>query len=171
MKKHQKKSKFRPSPATAAATTSKYLLSLQLPATSLTPQDRKVLAYLVSCGTSHKTVDTLDNHPVVFECKCFRCYMSFWALWDMSPNRQLIHDIIEVYEEQLLLFEERKRKKRKRKKKKGKRVCDHKEEVNVILIEENSHCCGCHGGQDSEEKGSMKKMITYLGDKIWYLLN
>ncbi|KAM1495328.1 hypothetical protein ACFX13_030399 [Malus domestica] len=28
--------------------------------------------------------------------------MSFWARWDVSPNRQLIHEILEAFEERLV---------------------------------------------------------------------
>lgn len=32
-------------------------------------------------------------------CGCFGCYKSFWARWDASPNRHLIHRIIDAVEE------------------------------------------------------------------------
>ncbi|RXH97722.1 hypothetical protein DVH24_010047 [Malus domestica] len=56
--------------------------------------------------------------------KGYRSYMSFWARWDASSNRQLIHEILEAYEERLV---EKKRsrnskvKKERRKANKGSR--------------------------------------------------
>jgi hypothetical protein len=32
-------------------------------------------------------------------CGCCGCYKSFWARWDASPNRHLIHRIIDAVEE------------------------------------------------------------------------
>ncbi|KAA8526560.1 hypothetical protein F0562_008237 [Nyssa sinensis] len=116
MKKLYSKGKVHPSlPAIADH------LSL-LPATILTltvalsPEDKQVLAYLISCsGTSNnfsghrKTAHKSGlhggggggDHPPQFHCNCFRCYMSYWVRWDTSPNRQLIHEILDAYEEGL----------------------------------------------------------------------
>ncbi|KAK8495761.1 hypothetical protein V6N13_121276 [Hibiscus sabdariffa] len=43
--------------------------------------------------TSHK--------PPVFHCDCFDCYTSYWLRWDSSPNLELIHQIIEAFEDYL----------------------------------------------------------------------
>ena len=37
----------------------------------------------------------------MFECNCFDCYTSYWFKWDSSPNRKLIHQAIEVFEDHL----------------------------------------------------------------------
>ncbi|KAK8537328.1 hypothetical protein V6N13_042261 [Hibiscus sabdariffa] len=44
-------------------------------------------------GSAHK--------PPVFDCDCFDCYTSFWFRWDSSPNRELIHHVIEAFEDHL----------------------------------------------------------------------
>ncbi|XVF02798.1 hypothetical protein REPUB_Repub04eG0205300 [Reevesia pubescens] len=46
-----------------------------------------------SGGSSHK--------PPVFDCDCFHCYTSYWFRWDSSPNRELIHQVIEAFEDHL----------------------------------------------------------------------
>ena len=37
----------------------------------------------------------------MFECNCFDCYTSYWFKWDSSPNHELIHQAIEVFEDHL----------------------------------------------------------------------
>ncbi|GMI99790.1 hypothetical protein like AT5G13090 [Hibiscus trionum] len=44
-------------------------------------------------GSAHK--------PPVFGCDCFDCYTSYWFRWDSSPNRELIHQVIEAFEDHL----------------------------------------------------------------------
>ncbi|KAL2483856.1 uncharacterized protein Fot_45300 [Forsythia ovata] len=115
MKKLYKKGTVHPTPPLV----SDQLLSF-LPATILTltaalsPEDREVLAYLISCSSTNfsnnyrkntqKTTSTTTaagcaDHRPSFNCYCFRCYMSYWVRWDSSPNRQLIHEIIDAFED------------------------------------------------------------------------
>ncbi|CAE5957250.1 unnamed protein product [Arabidopsis arenosa] len=87
----------------------------------LSPEDREVLAYLISTASysgdrnptsrlnktkAHKKAH-FDNHSPLFHCDCFSCYTSYWVRWDSSPSRQLIHEIIDAFEDSL----EKKRKK------------------------------------------------------------
>ncbi|XVF85312.1 hypothetical protein PTKIN_Ptkin17bG0107600 [Pterospermum kingtungense] len=37
----------------------------------------------------------------LFDCGCFECYTSYWFRWDSSPNRELIHQVIEAFEDHL----------------------------------------------------------------------
>ncbi|CAN6975816.1 unnamed protein product [Brassica rapa subsp. trilocularis] len=80
----------------------------------LSPEDKQVLAYLItrslktttttvnaggrrsSCGSNNK-----KTKAPVFDCECFDCYTSYWFRWDSSPNRELIHQIIEAFEDHL----------------------------------------------------------------------
>lgn len=39
------------------------------------------------------------NKVHIFECGCFDCYTRFWYRWDSSPNRDLIHQVIEAFED------------------------------------------------------------------------
>ncbi|KAG7033990.1 hypothetical protein SDJN02_03716, partial [Cucurbita argyrosperma subsp. argyrosperma] len=51
---------------------------------------------------SEPTAGKVDvDHAPLFDCDCFMCYRRYWARWDSSPNRQLIHEIIEAYEDGL----------------------------------------------------------------------
>ncbi|KAM0955867.1 hypothetical protein TB2_023774 [Malus domestica] len=134
-----------------------------------------------------------SHHPPTFQCDCFRCYMSFWARWDASPNRQLIHEILEAYEERLV---EKKRsrnsKVKKERRKANKSSGDHlgfgelghgdKKEVEegpqvvdagvvaaeVISGGESGDDEGCEVGVD---RGTMRRLVSSIGDKIWGLWN
>ncbi|GAB2280687.1 hypothetical protein Dimus_015313 [Dionaea muscipula] len=46
----------------------------------------------------------------LFDCGCFDCYTSYWIRWDSSPNRELIHQAIEAFEEHLATGEQSNRK-------------------------------------------------------------
>lgn len=87
----------------------------------LSLDDREVLAYMITRSlkstnnpsfihdeekkrSSKKlSFGTLHGHksPALFDCECFYCYTSFWFRWDSSPNRELIHQAIEEFEEHL----------------------------------------------------------------------
>ncbi|KAL0335942.1 UNVERIFIED_CONTAM: hypothetical protein Sradi_4806100 [Sesamum radiatum] len=76
----------------------------------LSLEDRQVLAYMItrslkSSNPSKKPSKKIDSHgrqsPALFDCDCFHCYTSFWFRWDSSPNRELIHQAIEAFEEHL----------------------------------------------------------------------
>ncbi|KAF3443373.1 hypothetical protein FNV43_RR13055 [Rhamnella rubrinervis] len=180
---------------------------------TLSPEDKEVLAYLISNNSGdfsgytkhiHKNNKTAgendagefsravkDDHPPVFHCDCFRCYKSFWARWDASENRQLIHEIIEGYEEEL---DKKKKRSSKRKKGRRKRLVQEEEEetedmgsVNGLEGDEKGgdetvSLEGCVGGGCDEdggvevdevgiEKGSMRRLVSFIGEKIWGVWN
>ncbi|KAG2300961.1 hypothetical protein Bca4012_008910 [Brassica carinata] len=128
MKKLYKKGTVHPSPPQIKSDDQ--LLSL-LPvaifslAAVLSPEDREVLAYLISTAsyssdrdptsrlnkTNPRKISHLDNHSPLFHCDCFSCYTSYWVRWDSSPSRQLIHEIIDAFEDSL---EEKKQTKKKK---------------------------------------------------------
>ncbi|KAL2519734.1 hypothetical protein Adt_15981 [Abeliophyllum distichum] len=82
-------------------------------------EDREVLAYMISRSlkSTNPPVFAADEKkkslkkspanghghksPASFDCECFDCYTSFWSRWDSSPNRELIHQAIEAFEEHL----------------------------------------------------------------------
>ncbi|KAJ6695033.1 F12F1.11-RELATED [Salix koriyanagi] len=94
-------------------------------ASVLSLEDREVLAYMIT--RSLKTTTTNNpfsilqdskkksskklqnnnnsqnsNHRApIFDCDCFDCYRSYWFRWDSSPNRELVHQVIEAFEEHL----------------------------------------------------------------------
>ncbi|KAL3818709.1 hypothetical protein ACJIZ3_004614 [Penstemon smallii] len=77
--------------------------------------EREVLAYMITRSlkstnpTQYKKNSSkkqfLDGHdhksPALFDCDCFDCYTSFWFRWDSSPNRELIHQAIEAFDDHL----------------------------------------------------------------------
>lgn len=102
-----------PAPDAALALLPAALLAL---AATLTAEEQEVLAYLLSgIGTggagaagggggagrrsSSSTRRHNGPHQPEMGCGCFGCYKSYWARWDASPNRHLIHHIIEAVEE------------------------------------------------------------------------
>ncbi|KAJ6695034.1 hypothetical protein OIU74_014223 [Salix koriyanagi] len=113
-------------------------------ASVLSLEDREVLAYMIT--RSLKTTTTNNpfsilqdskkksskklqnnnnsqnsNHRApIFDCDCFDCYRSYWFRWDSSPNRELVHQVIEAFEEHLTSGEmSRKNTKGKRRDKTG----------------------------------------------------
>ncbi|KAH8522455.1 hypothetical protein Peur_040962 [Populus x canadensis] len=116
-------------------------------ASVLSLEDREVLAYMIT--RSLKTTTTNNPSPYlqdskkksskkpqnnnnsqrsihiapIFDCDCFDCYISYWFRWDSSPNRELIHQVIEAFEEHLTSDEmSRKHTRGKRRDKAGRRV-------------------------------------------------
>lgn len=93
-------------------------------ASVLSLEDREVLAYMITrsmkttpiaCSSSSNPQDskkkslkkatnskpTGTHQPPMFDCECFDCYRSYWFKWDSSPNRELIHQAIEAFEDHL----------------------------------------------------------------------
>ncbi|XP_018442973.1 uncharacterized protein LOC108814842 isoform X1 [Raphanus sativus] len=135
--------------------------------TVLSAEEREVLAYLITRGTTatispdsnnKKTTKKKKsnksgrkNHkPPVFDCECFDCYTSYWLRWDSSPNRDLIHDIIDAFENHHLAATSgggggggedsvsgSKSKRGKKKEKPGRRVVVVEEVVEQPVIEES----------------------------------
>ncbi|KAF5746124.1 hypothetical protein HS088_TW06G00289 [Tripterygium wilfordii] len=203
-KKLYKNGKIHPSPLTdRSSLIPATILTL---ATGLSAEDREVLAYLISWNrtsttnnkfsdqrkasvkSSNRTRGCVDgnlHHSPVFECNCFRCYMNFWARWDASPNRQLIHEIIEAYEEGLFWENKNKSNTKRRKERGGKRVQDVKDKnsgktkmvdnkVGGVESMEGVVSCsdgGSGGSEDGVEDGSVRKIVSFIGEKIWGVWN
>lgn len=175
------KGKIHPSPT--PSTTTVHHLSL-LPfaiatlAVSLAPEDKEVLAYLLSCSNNKNNSKNInknmfEKHAPQFSCNCFTCYTSYWVRWDVSPNRQLIHEIIDVYEDGLIHNKKvGKKKKEKRRNKVLNSSCSSHAPPGVShappKVEENMV------DNDDEiittpasEKGSVRKFASFIGEKIW----
>ncbi|KAI3928531.1 hypothetical protein MKW98_024132 [Papaver atlanticum] len=227
MKKLYKKGKIHPSSPHHFSDQLAFLPATILTLTvALSPEDREVLAYLIcfSGNLSSFTGSRKKNygggssgfnggeHSTSFNCDCFRCYTSFWFRWDCSPNRQLIHEIIDAYENdnQVLATDKKKMKMKQSKKDRKKKessdtntaasannnsiindnevvvlemkqfeqvseeifdspgsfeiingvgdISDNDDDDNVVIEEVK---------QQDLEKGSMRKLISFVGGKIW----
>ncbi|KAL4628218.1 hypothetical protein ACB092_05G220900 [Castanea dentata] len=198
-----------------------------LPATILTltvalsPEDREVLAYLLSSSCSNYSSVTVNfngspqqqqqqrnrvvakrgslssDHPPQFSCNCFRCYTSYWVRWDESPNRQLIHEIIDAFETELAQSKSGKGNRKERRN--SKRGCNsgsselkRSESRSGKNELSESDSVGAHheggnnnknnnggegfvgGGGDGEEgldKGSVRRLVSFIGERIWGVWN
>uniref|UniRef100_A0A5B6YVY3 Uncharacterized protein n=1 Tax=Davidia involucrata TaxID=16924 RepID=A0A5B6YVY3_DAVIN len=121
-------------------------------ASVLSIEDRQVLAYMITRSMksanpssiidekkNKKKSNTNTHKPPVFDCGCFDCYTSYWFRWDSSPNRELIHQAIEAFEEHLTNGEQSKKNNRgKKRDKMGRRVAEkpaHMSEIPAPEIE------------------------------------
>ncbi|XP_047163298.1 uncharacterized protein LOC124832987 [Vigna umbellata] len=175
-------------------------------ATALSPDDREVLSYLISCSSAAASSTFSANprrksaaetaHSPAFNCSCFGCYTSYWVRWDESPNRQLIHEIIDAYEDSLAQIGNKGKKNGKGKKeKRNQRKAGssssssskhaHSSELKrselVSLASLATHDSaeleavveGNGGGDEGcegvavEEKGSVRRFVSFIGERIW----
>ncbi|XP_022925342.1 uncharacterized protein LOC111432628 [Cucurbita moschata] len=148
-------------------------------AAALTSEDRQVLAYLISsadknysghrgkCSQQKPTTTPSakfgSDHSPAFSCGCFRCYTRYWVRWDSSPNREVIHEIIEAYEEKLAETQKGKRNRKERKKRNGGRLIEEKGR----LTESEGAGDGGGGGEEAAEKGAVRKIVKFIGETIW----
>ncbi|GAB4830779.1 hypothetical protein Ancab_004812 [Ancistrocladus abbreviatus] len=209
MKKLYRKGAVHPSPPLISDHLAFLPAAILTLTAALTPGDREVLAYLLSCsgGTppnannSKNSISTTNSssagggkktekcgdHPPSFSCSCFRCYMSYWVRWDSSPNRQLIHEIIDAFEDELAQNKGKtgKNGRRERKKSKGfngsaldsqmkqrgsSQLDFGKDELTQP--ESVAETSGDGGGGDEGgclegEKGSVRKFMSFIGERIW----
>ncbi|XP_059637306.1 uncharacterized protein LOC132279364 [Cornus florida] len=87
-------------------------------ASVLSIEDQEVLTYMITRSMKsenpysmieEKRKKSNTHKPPVFDCGCFNCYTSYWFRWDSSPNRELIHQAIEAFEEHLANGEQSKK--------------------------------------------------------------
>lgn len=134
-------------------------------ASVLSLEDREVLAYMITrsmkttpiaCSSSSNPQDskkkslkkatnskpTATHQPPMFDCECFDCYRNYWFKWDSSPNRELIHQAIEAFEDHLAHGEKPKKNagRGKRRDKMGRREAQKSVDITVkdeVLLAEN----------------------------------
>ncbi|KAK6922439.1 hypothetical protein RJ641_012946 [Dillenia turbinata] len=188
--KIKNKSKVCPSPSsssssTAASNGDSLSVLKMLPAAILTLasilslEDREVLAYMIT--RSMKTTTSLSsaledkkkkkskndttantNHKSpVFDCDCFDCYTSYWVRWDSSENRELIHHVIEAFEEHLYNGDQhtknsnggRGKKREKMNRKVNDKLATSKDrEIPLIESSENSGISPAENEKETEEE-------------------
>ncbi|KAK1423970.1 hypothetical protein QVD17_19281 [Tagetes erecta] len=182
------KGKIHPSPPPTTTTTdhlSLLPLAIATLATALSPQDQELLSYLLSSSSStpnnfhnKPTHKTTANHPPNFNCYCFSCYTTYWVRWDASPNRHLIHEIIDAYEDGLIKSKKIGKNKKDRKKNKPSvsGSCSH---APPLSDEQDAHAPpqveeDRADDDDDEvvigtqsEKGPVRKFVNFIGERIW----
>ncbi|GKU92812.1 hypothetical protein SLEP1_g6487 [Rubroshorea leprosula] len=110
-----------------------YLITTSLKTTTTTTNDpssilqdakRKSSKKPLTVGSATGNTKGNSRHkPPVFDCDCFECYTSYWLRWDSSPNRELIHQVIEAFEDHLSNGETQKSKSTRNRK--GRRSTDN----------------------------------------------
>ena len=211
MKKLYRKGTVHPSPPVISDQLSFLPATILTLAAALSPEDREVLAYLISCSSNNTTPSFINfsgnnprrstnkgavpkggsvsasgggDHPPLFNCSCFRCYTSYWVRWDSSPNRQVIHEIIDAFEDWLAQSNKggKNRKERRNKKGANNRSGDLKgselgsgnnelgESESVAESSSSGGDAVGEGGGDGfedEEKGSVRRLVNFIGERIW----
>ncbi|KAJ4704010.1 putative Protein F12F1.11 [Melia azedarach] len=216
MKKLYRKGTVHPSPPVISDHLSFLPATILTLTAALSPEDREVLAYLISCSNNNISVNNFhrknsqqknvsfpkskrtcggnnnSDHPPLFTCDCFRCYMSYWVRWDSSPNRQLIHEIIDAFEDELLQQKNKKMKNNKKDKKRrggndnnsgelkrennnnnnNNQLSPGKESAESESAEENSVSRRDEDDQhenckEGEEKSSVRSFVSFIGERIW----
>ncbi|XP_022979041.1 uncharacterized protein LOC111478801 [Cucurbita maxima] len=160
---------------------------------ALSADDKEVLAYLISCSNTSASLSNLSDtrksgrkptagkvgvdHAPLFDCDCFMCYRRYWARWDSSPNRQLIHEIIEAYEDGLAKPKgtaSKQRNFKKERRKKNKESVAAESSVGKGKMKEASESVQQESSRDGngqkaegEERGSVSRFVSFVGEKIW----
>lgn len=181
-----KNKRIHPSPLPSSSSSSSSLAFLScLPtallalASTLSPQEQEVLSYLLdSEKPKSKKAERKQqkSHGPNLDCSCFGCYKSFWAVWDSSPNRHVIHLILDEYEARLegknLVKSGSKGKSKKKKsslkKSTGKGVdfekgadADVKKDVDCGGDGYNGYFDDVYE-EEEEEKGSIRKFMSWV---------
>ncbi|CAK9320880.1 unnamed protein product [Citrullus colocynthis] len=201
MKKLCRKSTVHPSPPIISDFLSFLPSAIFALTVALSADDKEVLAYLISCSNTTASLSNLStsrkngrklatgkvgfDHAPLFDCDCFMCYRRYWARWDSSPNRQLIHEIIDAYEDGLTKSKattsnQRNCKKERRKKNnesaigesslgKGKtnEVLSEQQETGRQRNEKEEEEEEEEEGGGGEERGSVRRFVSFVGEKIW----
>ena len=219
MKKLYRRGTVHPSPPITSDHLSFLPATILTLTVALSPEDREVLAYLLSSSCSNYSSVTVNfngspqqqqqrnrvvakrgslssDHPPQFNCNCFRCYTSYWVRWDESPNRQVIHEIIDAFEAELAQTKTGKSgggTRKERRNSNNKRGCNNGSselkgleaslskneltESDSVSAENssnnnniNNNCGGEGFGGDGEEgldKGSVRRFVSFIGERIW----
>ncbi|KAJ8648908.1 hypothetical protein MRB53_001931 [Persea americana] len=108
-KKKSNRGKIHPSPSPSSTSSHSLSVLNLLPSAILTivsvlsVDDQEVLAYLIHCSITTTTTNpsTKQCNKPTFNYGCFDCYTRLWIRKDSSPNRHLIHQAIEAFEDHL----------------------------------------------------------------------
>ncbi|XP_020221602.1 uncharacterized protein LOC109804222 [Cajanus cajan] len=199
MKKLYHKGTVHPSPPLISDQLAFLPAAILALAAALPPDDREILAYLLSCSSAatsnfpgqprRRSAAVEADHAPLFSCSCFACYTSYWVRWDESPNRQLLHEIIDAFEDNLAQSATKGKKNGKGKKdKRNKKGCTssssiankhaHSTELpsspsrdspQSESVPESNPSAGADPaeGVSVEDKGSVRKFVSFIGERIW----
>ncbi|KAE9594733.1 hypothetical protein Lalb_Chr18g0056891 [Lupinus albus] len=189
MKKIYRKGTVHPSPPIITDHLAFLPAAILTLAAALSQEDREVLSYLISCSSNNFSSNSRRNaaaggdHAPLFHCSCFRCYMSYWVRWDTSPSRQLIHEIIDAFEDWLAQQNNKKinnkGKNGKREKRNSKKGLNNKKRTELTGLVNDKSCelesveKICNNNRKSgeevelEEKGSVRRFVSFIGESIW----
>ncbi|KAJ4732613.1 hypothetical protein LUZ62_036851 [Rhynchospora pubera] len=153
-------------------------------AVALSPEEKDVLFYLLSVASGQPTnLRKSSEHSPDLGCGCFSCYKVFWERWDSSPNRQVIHEIIEKVE----ASEEgksRRKSRRMRGKDRKKSVESNEEEIKEeglvgdanhdpddCNVSHDDHDDGCSVHDSCSDGGNNKnsvvgRFVRFIGEKL-----
>jgi len=104
-------------------------------------------------------------HGPSFDCSCFECYVGFWGRWNGSPNRDLIHKAIEIFEDHMAGIGSPSDSRRNGKKMKAREEKLHAKEL-ITWLESNSDLGREIAGVGGEEKliiGKSYQSSDYVG--------
>lgn len=167
------KGKVHPSPGPAAGAGDVPSALRLLPAeilaltASLGENDKEVLAYLITRSMKcHVAPRAAASHRPMIGCGCFECYKSFWSRWNSSPDKGIIDQAIDSFEEHLARVEKEKQendsKSRKKKKKGG---VEEKAPEESIEQEEKVEEAAVSGenNEAEEEEDDVEKVLEEEG--------
>ncbi|KAK4742481.1 hypothetical protein SAY87_000482 [Trapa incisa] len=147
-------------------------------------------------GSQRSCLPSKGKHPPTFSCDCFSCYMSYWLRWDCSPKRELIHEIIDQIEDgfpkrgDVMGFGTGKTRKERRKSMRGKADSGqqsssseerHHKACSRDSFSESTESCALDGStsvactgevaEEGAEKGSLRKLLGFIAEKLWGIWN
>ncbi|KAL2341350.1 hypothetical protein Fmac_009290 [Flemingia macrophylla] len=193
MKKLYHKGAVHPSPPLISDQLAFLPAAILALAAALPSDDREILAYLLSCSSRRRNAAVESDHAPLFSCSCFACYTSYWVRWDESPNRQLIHEIIDAFEDNLAqssAVDKGKKNGKGKKEKRNKKGCSSSSSSNnkhARSTEFKRSELAASPTRDSpesepapesdpgaageavlaDEKGSVRKFVSFIGERIW----
>lgn len=142
---------------------------------TLPQEDQEVLFYLIVCSlkalsmennqskSSMRDGKNSGNHSPSFDCSCFQCYVGFWGRWNGSPNRDVIHEAIEMFEDHMARIGTVSERGRNGKKMKAREEKSHAKEL-ITWLGSNSDL-----GRENSVFGRQGKQIVRSGQTSDYV--
>lgn len=104
--------------------------------------------------------------------------MSYWVRWDSSPNREIIHEILDAYEDGLLqkkknyYYNNVKNRKERRKRNSNSNSSsvdtERKGEKKLVEVSFQGDVEEMRGEEEIEKSGSsVRKIVRFLGERVW----